>query len=989
VLEEPLGSVVGAGSAGAVWGVGLARFLALEARLPFFLGAGGTALVALSAAGVSLIFWWVQVRRKTPARLAALRLAPLCLPLVDLLLGPSRPWRGPILLLGGLLVALVASLRQPLPVWASFLLAAGLPLAVYLPDVAPWVGRADTFEFQVVAPRLAIAHPSGYPLYVLVGKLFSLLPVGTVAWRVNLSSAVCAALAAWFLYRAVEGGACFGESSIDSSTGSLLAALTLAFSPTLWSRSVEAEVYALNALLVALTLWVVVRWAQGQFATGRALPLLGLLAGVGIASHLTLGALLFVVAPVALAARPRPSLRVWLTALGLLLAGLALYLYIPLRWPAVNDGEVMSLGHFLSFVTNAESGGALHPLAFLQDPGRWAVVFRLVRMQVGWGGLILAAVGLASLLRRRAAFSLGLGTILASVAWVWFNLGFYVAEPDYSAFLVPAHVVLVFWVGIGLAWLASVLQRRARELVPLFLAVAALLPLSRMWLTGPSLDTAQERADDAWGRYVLSLPIAPGAAILADSEKFPPLYYLQRAEGLRTDLDVVMRFDEAGYREELGGRLQAGQTVYLARYLPHLEGYDLRSLGPLVEVGTAPLVEPPANSVPVAAAFGGEIELLAFDLQDDPAGRGVAHVTLYWRANAGPREDLWVQFRLVDEQGSAVWLSDPGRSVGGFYPANAWPVGAVVPDYHPVAAPPWLPAGEYRLEVGLFPPFSDVGLEVDGAATPWLALSGLAVDPSPGALPSLPHRSRYSFAGGGWLTGYDVAGEVPAGAPLVVDLAWRGVEVDRDVRLSWVRAGEEGGGAVFPLPAGALRTRHVVTAPQGADEYLLSAGLVGETVRCDWLAPSTRACPLAVVKVVPAQEGLVDFADLMLLLEAQVGRDSARPGEVIPVTLRWRSLRAMDKDYTVFVQLVGPDGRLHGQVDMWPVQGSRPTSGWAPGEELGDAYEVRLDGDAPPGDYQVVVGWYLLATMQRLSTLDASGHPSGDAYVVGGFDVAD
>jgi hypothetical protein len=975
--------------AGAVWGVGLARFLALEARLPFFLGAGGTALVALSAAGASLILWWVQVRHKAPAHWAALRLVPLCLPLADLLLGPSRPWRGPVLLLGGLLVAFVASLRQILPVWASFLLAAGLPLAVYLPDVAPWVGRADAFEFQVVAPRLAIAHPSGYPLYVLVGKLFSLLPVGTAAWRVNLSSAVCAALAAWFLYRAVEGGARFGGSPMDPSATSLLAALTLAFSPTLWPRSVEAEVYALNALLVALTLWVVVRWAQGQFATERALPLLGLLTGAGIASHLTLGALLLVVVPVAQAHRPRPSVRASVTALGLLFAGLALYLYIPLRWPAVNDGEVMSLGHFLAFATNAESGGALRPLAFLQDPDRWAVVFRLVRMQVGWGGLALAAVGLASLLRRRVSLSLGLGTVLASAAWTWFNLGFYVAEPDYSAFLVPAHVVLIFWVGIGLAWLAGVLQRRARELLPLFLAVAALLPLSRMWLTGPTLDTAQERADDAWGRYVLSLPIAPGAAILADSEKFPPLYYLQRVEGLRTDLDVVVRFDEAGYREELGARLQAGQTVYLARYLPHLEGYDLRSLGPLVEVGTAPLIEPPANSVPVAAAFGGEIELLAFDLQDDLAGRGITHVTLYWRANAGPGEDLRVQFRLVDEQGSAVWLSDPGRPVGGFYPSNAWPVGAVVPDYHPVAAPPWLPGGEYRLEVGLFPPFSDVGLEVDGAATSWLALSWLAVDPSPGALSPLPHQSRYSFVGGGWLTGFDVPGQVPASAPFVVDLAWRGIEVDREVRLSWVRAGEEGGGSAFPIPARVLRTRHVVTAPPGADEYLLSAGLVGETVRCDWLAPPTRACPLAVVEVVPAQEGLADFADLMLLLEARVGRDSARPGEVIPVTLRWRSLRVMDEDYTVFVQLVGPDGQLHGQVDTWPVQGSRPTSGWMPGEELSDAYEVRLDGDAPPGDYQVVVGWYLLATMQRLSTLDASGHPSGDAYVVGGFSIAD
>ncbi|RLC93667.1 MAG: hypothetical protein DRI77_11675, partial [Chloroflexi bacterium] len=65
-------------------------------------------------------------------------------------------------------------------------------LALYLRTLLPSVGQADTFEFQVIVPRLGVAHPTGYPLYVLLGKLFTLLPLGNVAWRVNLASAVCA-----------------------------------------------------------------------------------------------------------------------------------------------------------------------------------------------------------------------------------------------------------------------------------------------------------------------------------------------------------------------------------------------------------------------------------------------------------------------------------------------------------------------------------------------------------------------------------------------------------------------------------------------------------------------------------------------------------------------------------------------------------------------------------------------------------------------------
>ncbi|MCZ7666312.1 MAG: DUF2723 domain-containing protein [Chloroflexi bacterium] len=62
-----------------------------------------------------------------------------------------------------------------------FVLAALLP--IYLLTMPAAVGQADTFEFQVVVPQLGIAHPTGYPLYLLLGKLFTLLPLGTVAWR--------------------------------------------------------------------------------------------------------------------------------------------------------------------------------------------------------------------------------------------------------------------------------------------------------------------------------------------------------------------------------------------------------------------------------------------------------------------------------------------------------------------------------------------------------------------------------------------------------------------------------------------------------------------------------------------------------------------------------------------------------------------------------------------------------------------------------------
>jgi hypothetical protein len=107
------------------------------------------------------------------------------------------------------------------------------------------VGQADTFEFQVGIARLGVAHGSGYPLLMLVGKVFTWLPVGgTLAFRANLTSAFFGALAgvgAFALARRLGAG----------PLPALLAGLAFGLSPTLWSRAVEVEAYTLNAALVA------------------------------------------------------------------------------------------------------------------------------------------------------------------------------------------------------------------------------------------------------------------------------------------------------------------------------------------------------------------------------------------------------------------------------------------------------------------------------------------------------------------------------------------------------------------------------------------------------------------------------------------------------------------------------------------------------------------------------------------------------------------
>lgn len=989
---------LGAGLGGAVWGAGAARALAHDAYCSFCYEWAGVLLGAALGALLAVVGCWLLQRQIPASRVRPLWFLPLYLPLLDVLSAGYQPWRAWVLLVGGLFGVWIAvtDLTRLHGLGLAFL----VPLVVYLPDISPYVGRADTFEFQVIGPQLGVAHPSGYPLYTLVCKAFSLLPMGTMAWRINLSSAIFAALASAFLFLALDAKPPKGRLDRPLALG---AALMLSFSPTLWSRAIEAEVYALNAALVAIGLWLAVRWHGGQIQTARAWPAFGFLVGLAVASHITLGALSLVAASGLLVPRLRPDRRAWLLALGLGVLGVSLYVYIPLRWPAVTDGEFMSLGQFWRFVTNADSGGALRPLAFYQDPTRWHLVGRLLLNQVGWPGLVLAAIGPFALGRAYPALNLGL--LSAAAAWVWFNLSFYVADPDYSAFLIPAHTLVLFYLGWAARSLSRRLQTPALSLGTMIIVLMLLISLNQIWRTGPEIDTiSQGRADEAWARYALQQPLSTDATVLADSEKFPPLYYLQQVEGIRTDLELVTLFSEAQYREALEARLAAGQAVYLARYLPGVEGYGVSSVGPLVGVG--PRGAPAADGSD-GIRFGDALVLVGSTLEADPLGRPMHHLTLSWYAKAPMEDDIDIRFRLLDAaDGATLWEMNGGRPVNGYASSLAWEAGDQVRDYHVLEWPAWIPGGVYALEVGVFPHFGSEGLPVDRTAEVWHRVDRVTLRDQ--GFEPLSRRHRILAGPYLWLVGSQMPAEVSTGSPFDLDLAWvcrRPLTTTPYPELVWrlmdgtpvgvqaLRPLGIGSGSVLCRagPTSVIR-RHAITAPDQPGRYRLEVRWPGpedtaRQARCTWLGRPRTQCSIGAVTVIPAAQGLASFQDKILLVDAAFNAENIPAGGPLRVHLTWRSLQELDKDYTVFVQVVGPDGKLYGQVDGWPVQGARPTSGWRPSEQIEDPYEFYVDAGGPPGEYRVIAGFYLLADMSRLPVVDPAGREVGDFYELGTFEV--
>lgn len=1010
-----------AGLCGGVYGLALAR--ALFETLPLtcslfntWPGALATALLgALAGAGL--------IRRRGASTFAAL---PLALTLVSLLPAEVNLVRSWTVLAGSaalfsvfLFISTNPESPEPrLPSFLFFLRFLRVPHALlvtslvtlYFLTLSPVVGEADTFEFQVNVAQLGVAHGNGYPLLILVGKVFELLPMGgTQAWRVNTSAAAAAALAAVGVFVLARR---LGAPPLPA----WLAAFAFGVAPSVWVRAVEIEAYALNAALMALSLYLGLRLIQDPHASRSTLYALAFVFGLSLTNHLTSALLAPALAWAAglwlqrslHAPRPtrqalRPALCTLLPASCFLLLGLSVYLYLPLRWPALHTGEALSLEQFGYFLRGGEAAGQFNAWLPVQEPQRFTYVARKIIGEFGWTGAALALLGLGSLtvgegterkgfgeLRETGSFASRLAFIsrsrwpevvfllLAYAGHTYFVLAYDPPEPDFSDFFIATYVIAAVFSALGLHALthsaSRILASHSRfHTLPFFLLPSTflLLPLASIWDMLPRFDYTQAQRRLETGRYTLSQSLVWRAAVLADPKRFAAPYYLQKAEGMRPDLDIIILPDEASYRAALAERLAAGQVVYLARYLAGLgSGYSLRSVGPLAEVALQPFTAPPTNTQLLNNALVAGIHLTGYTLSE--AGHA-SRLTLYWHAPETPPANLAVYLRLRSASG-VLWQSAGQIPVSGLYPTNAWKPGEYVSDFYEITHQPHWPPGRYLLETGLFPPFQP------HAAEGWVTVTTLEIGPLPASpRPSRPLRARF---GEQWLLGYDQPETALPGTATPVILYWL-----RGAPDSVTAFGEARSLAAWP-PGSLVPMRYTLRSPISNLDFTPSVA-AGQPARCGWLAAESESCALTPIRLVGAAlpPGAVNFNGQLVLRRAALETPQVERGGLIRVTLEWQALQTMQESYTVFVHLVGPDGRLYGQRDYWPVEGTRLTSSWQVSEIIRDPYEVRLAPEAPPGEYTVHIGLYLLETLQRLPVLNADSLPLDDKVILPGLTV--
>lgn len=167
---------------------------------------------------------------------------------------------------------------------------------VYFDTMAPTVSFWDCGEFIATSYTLGVPHPPGSPLYLIIGRIFSMIPFGDdIAFRVNLISTIVTSFTVMFLYLIivqffvhVRGAISTTRDKLTVFGSALVGSLTFAFSDSLWFNAVEAEVYSMSTFFTAIVVWLILLWAERSEKPGneRYVLLISYMLGLAAGIHL-------------------------------------------------------------------------------------------------------------------------------------------------------------------------------------------------------------------------------------------------------------------------------------------------------------------------------------------------------------------------------------------------------------------------------------------------------------------------------------------------------------------------------------------------------------------------------------------------------------------------------------------------------------------------------------------------------------------------------
>lgn len=426
----------------------------------------------------------------------------------------------------------------------SLLLFSGLGVAfpalfLYWRTSYPSVAYIDSGELAIVNWTLGIAHPTGYPLYTLIGRLFSLLPFELIKTQILLGMlcTIAAVVIIFLISRRLrfdntdcEDNGVWAWRAVPMLTLPLLG-LLLAATPLVWSQGVTNEVYSLHLVFLALLLYVIL-----QPYSDRNLTLGGYLLGLSFGNHMS--TILIVPTVIAYLIVNRravfrtPKMIVTATAAGLFAA--SVYFYLPIRSaldPTFNWGQPSTWENFVRHVTGWQYQVWMFSRSFAELGKQFVNFAQILYAQFPLPFWLLIVAGLYYGIKTRRTLSIYL--LLLMLCNLIYALNFSI--PDIDNYLLPSVIVLFLFGVIGTLHLAN-LESSFRLLTPLGIALFIVWNVAVNW--GTHDESRNTSALDGIHNYYKS--VESNALILcADWDFNSPWFYSHFYLKERPDVTIV------------------------------------------------------------------------------------------------------------------------------------------------------------------------------------------------------------------------------------------------------------------------------------------------------------------------------------------------------------------------------------------------------------------------------------------------------------------
>jgi len=454
---------------------------------------------------------------------------------------------------------------------------------IYRHFLAPDIVTGDSADLVAQSYLIGVCHQTGYPITVVAGKLFSFLPVGTVAYRLNMFSAASAAITVMLAALTIR-------VLLEKDSLAIFGGIVLGFSPVLWSRAESANVHAFAGMLTASYILLfslfLIRGSRLHFLAGM------LVFGLSWTAHMQNLLHLPAIGWLVLTKRNELQPRNLLLGGCLFALGLAPYIWMMHRATVAPPFDTFSSPTTPVSLLYYVLGLSHNPASFSGFGTIARSSLYLLKVYLGSFHIMipLLIAGILTFWKRNWRISIFLGLIQAANSLYLTNFSYYFS---FFHYLIPSCIVSAVWIAAGADAMRDWISRKspAGSHVAFWTLLAAwavtaylIFPSSRFlqWsveagCSFPTIDWRRERR----GREYINLineRLPENSVIVTSWTYFTLMKYAQYVEGIRPDLALVLHSETDDYRERIAANPEAMAALNSSRPVFFMTGRGIHEI---------------------------------------------------------------------------------------------------------------------------------------------------------------------------------------------------------------------------------------------------------------------------------------------------------------------------------------------------------------------------------------------------------------------------